>query len=103
MDDAAWRDGGVYLITGRKREGSVRHLPRRSRVAQGRSGRSGRPLKELDEEKRARLLLWQLEGLGARVAYHRVDVADGAASEVADRFAAGELWLRELGSSMRRV
>ncbi|SEO31612.1 KR domain-containing protein, partial [Bradyrhizobium sp. OK095] len=71
-----WRDGGVYLITGGAgglglifAEAIARGAKDAVIVLTGRS--------ELDDGGHARLS--GLERLGARVAYRRVDVADGAA------------------------
>ena len=73
---APWRDGGVYLITGGAgglglifAEAIARGAKAAVIVLTGRS--------ELDERRRARLSA--IEGLGARVEYRVVDVADGAA------------------------
>ena len=73
---APWRDGGVYLITGGAgglglifAEAIARGAKTAVIVLTGRS--------ELDERRRARLSA--IEGLGARVEYRVVDVADGAA------------------------
>ena len=74
--EVPWRDGGVYLITGGAgglgpvfAEDIARRVKDAVIVLVGRSA--------LDEEKQARLKA--LEELGARVEYHRADVADAAA------------------------
>ena len=71
-----WRDGGVYLITGGAgglglifAEEIARRVKDAVVVLVGRS--------QLDADRRSRLSA--LEGLGSRIEYRRVDVADGAA------------------------
>ena len=73
MVELPWRDGGVYLITGGAgglglifAEEIVRRVKDAVVILVGRS--------ELDGSKRAQLSA--LEGIGSRVEYHRVDVAD---------------------------
>ena len=90
--EAPWRDGGVYLITGGAGGLGVIFAEAIARGAKDTvivlTGRT-----ELDENRRARLQA--LEGLGSRIEYRRVDVADGAAVQRTDHVSAGELWRAE--------